>query len=287
MRSSVLFILMLFLSCLAGLAQQTSFTASVDKSRIVIGEPFKLLLKGTAPGAVSKKWTSIDTFPYFEILETSKVDTVKNGSALVLQQTLTLTSWDSGRSQIPSFSFAGARSKPIVITVSFAPFNSAQEYHDIKEIIDVEKPPRTVWYWYVALGLLLIGLMTLLFPSRKQQPITEPKPDETVFKKTIQQLEGLRSKRETSEAKEFYTELILILRNYLYKRKGIGSFSKTTEDLVQGLPVLKLKRDQEVAFIQSLQESDMVKFAQGQPALAQRERDLATIKAAIIAIEEN
>jgi hypothetical protein len=281
----VLFILIYAFYSLSGYCQQASFSATVDKSRIVIGEPFQLLLKGTATS--SAEWLKIDTFPFFEILETGKVDTAKTGAVYIWQQNITLTSWDSGRHSIPSFSFAGKRSKPILITVSFAPFNPAQDYHDIKEIIEVEKEPRTVWYWYVALGLFLLGLAALMFPAQKRQAPLEAAPDETIFKKSMQGLEALQKKGEEIDAKAFYTGLISILRTYLHKRKGISSYSKTTDDLVRQVPGFKLIKEEEVAFITTLQESDMVKFAQSQPTLSQREADLKTIKAAIIAIEES
>ena len=285
MSKRILLILICSLSSLFGFSQSTSFSASVDKSRIVIGEPFQLILKATTRG--SKQWLTIDTFPYFEILATSKVDTVKSRDTYTWQQTITLTSWDSGKQVIPSFLFAGKRSKPIPVTVSFTPFDPKQEYHDIKEIIEVEKEPRTVWYWYVALGLFLLALAALMFPAQKKGGVAATAtPDETIFKKSLMQLGALQNSKESIDAKEFYTTMIAILRKYLYKRKGISSYSKTTDDLVQQVPHFKLRGEVANAFITTLKESDMVKFAQSEPSTAQRQKDLETIKAAIIAIEE-
>lgn len=282
----VFFFFIFFLLCgFAGLTQKSFFTATVDKQRIVIGEPFQLRLNGTVSSAKSAEWARIDSFPYFEILSSSKVDTTLEGAQLHFQQTITLTSWDSGKWQIPAFSFAGNRSKPISVTVSFAPFDPAQDYHDIKEIIEVEKPERVVWYWYLALALFLLILAALMFPSKKRQPLSaEPRIDETVFKKSLAQLDALRQQADSEDSKTYYTTLVHIFRAYLQKRKSIESTSKTTEDLMRQLSALKLKREE--ALRQTLAESDMVKFAKYQPSADEKQTALQIIREAIIEIED-
>ncbi|MDB5196217.1 MAG: hypothetical protein JWP88_587 [Flaviaesturariibacter sp.] len=284
MRRRSLFIVFFIVSAIAGIAQKTAFTVTADKQRIVIGEPFNLTLEATIAKKKSESWVQVDTFPYFEILETGKLDTLQEGAFVVLHQTIKVTSWDSGGWQVPAFTFAGIRSKPITVTVAFTPFNPAQDYHDIKEIIEVEKPPRTVWYWYVALGLLLLGLASLMFPSKKRQPPSETIMDETVFKKTLLQLESLQMQIETQESKAYYTALIDIFRNYLNKRKGIQSTSQTTDGLLVALAKLNLK--EEPALRQTLAESDMVKFAKLQPDNDQKQTAWQTIRKTIIDIEK-
>lgn len=283
MRVRQLFILAFLLIGVTAQSQKTVFTVTADKNRIVIGEHFQLTFKATMPKDKAAEWVQVDTFPYFEILETSKLDTLQEGNTLALTQTIKVTSWDSGGWQVPSFTFAGVRSKPIRITVSFAPFSPAQDYHDIKEIIEVEKEPRTVWYWYVALGLLLLGLAALMFPSKKRQPPSAPVVDETVFKKSLLQLEALQQQSETESAKAYYTTLIDIFRNYLHKRKGIQSTSQTTDGLLIELSKLKLK--EEATLRQTLTESDLVKFAKLQPTIAQKQEAWQTIRQTIIDIE--
>lgn len=278
------------LFCVAGIAvaaQKNTFTVTSDKQRIVIGEPFQLVLKVSVSKNQKSKWVAIDTLPHFEILHRSKMDTLANGKGIIWQQTLTLTSWDSGRWQIPALMFGGKKSAPIPITVAFSPFNRAQDYHDIKEIFEVQKQPRTVWYWYVLLLILLAGLLSLIFPTNKKPTATEVKRDETIFKKTMLRLDALKIKATTEDSKVFYTEMIAIFRNYLIGRKGIQSHSKTTEGLAAQLTAMHFKKMDAHQLIQSLQLSDSVKFAQYLPGPTQKEKDLQVIKQSIIAIEES
>ncbi len=265
-------------------SQTTFFTATTDKQKIVIGEPFELTLKATIPKKDNAQWLTIDSFPHFEILNTAKIDTQLNNEAFVLQQKITLTSWDSGKWPIPSIIFSNKqRSKPIVIDVSFSPFDLNQDYHDIKDILEVPTPEKNVWYWYLIGAILFFLLFLLLFPSKKKKKDEEEKkPDENIYKTSLMRLEKLKQDN-IAEPKIYYPELIDIFRDYLHKRKGIQSFSKTTDDLAIQISELKLNRQQ--VLLQTLRLSDLVKFARYQPSANEQTESLEIIRQNIIDIE--
>ncbi len=132
MKAQYYLTLFFLLSFLTGFSQTTSFSANTDKQKIVIGEPFDLTLKATIATKDKIQWLAIDSIPHFEILNKAKIDTQVNNEVFILQQKIILTSWDSGKWPIPSFAFSKTiKSKPIVIDVSFSPFNPEQDYHDI------------------------------------------------------------------------------------------------------------------------------------------------------------
>ncbi len=266
------------------LAQKAKFTASVNKTKILIGEPFEMSLKAFVSGTVAQ-WPVIDSLPHFEVLSRTKIDSQLNNSTLILNQTITLTSWDSGRFAVPSFSVAGSgKTTPIFIAVGYTPFDTTQEYNDVKDILDAAKSPRRQWHWYLIGALLLVGLFILLFPGRKEKKQVGFVPDANSYKTALAKLQALQN-NPPFDAKVLFTEAIEIFRTYLSKRKGIESFSKTTGDLALQLQQLPLAPKTYASLTQTLSLSDLVKFAKWQPAPQEVQTSIETIKQSIIAIE--
>src|SRR6266496_5360315 len=105
--------------------------ASVDKNNILIGEPINLMIEAIIPPKTSVQFF-IDTFPHFEFLEKQKIDTSVADNAVLLKQTIRITSFDSGHWVIPSFAFAkNAVTDTISVDVAFSDFDPKQDYHDI------------------------------------------------------------------------------------------------------------------------------------------------------------
>ncbi|MBD0332854.1 MAG: hypothetical protein ICV66_09370 [Chitinophagaceae bacterium] len=260
-------------------------SASVNKQRILIGEQFQLTLEATFLKNQKYSWFRIDTIPHFEILSKAKIDTTSDGNQLKLSQQLTLTSWDSGKWQIPAFSLSSLRTKPLTITVAFSsPFDPNQPYHDIKDILEVERPIRTTWYWYLIGAVLLLLLFILLFPRRKKGNKEVLKED--AYKYAMKQLKNLEQRGFSfHDPKDFYTELVLIFRTYLHQRKNIQSFYKTTDDLAVQIGQLNLAPDLYKELLQTLRSSDMVKFAKFQPQQSDNQQSFEVIKNSIVAIE--
>src|SRR4051812_7077840 len=103
--SKPLFTVLLFLLfCCDMEAQGTSpVLASADKSKILLGEQFDLVVGARFINGADINFFSIDSLPHFEVLQKSKIDTERADQNIVLTQRITLTSFDSGRWQIPSF----------------------------------------------------------------------------------------------------------------------------------------------------------------------------------------
>lgn len=281
-----IFLFIAFHLCLFAAAQRIKVQAEVTRQEILIGEQFQLRLTATAPAAQNIRWFDFKMIPHFEILSRSKIDTQLNGKIKTLQQTLTMTSWDSGRWQLPAFSLPGSnRTRPIPITISFSPFDPKQDYHDVKDILPAPQQNRITWYWYV-IGLVLLGiLLWLLFPGKKKKK--EVVLSESAYKKALHELDILNKKAQTeTDPKFFYTSLIHIFREYLYHRKGIQSFSKTTDDLGRQIGSLSLPADQYQQVLETLQMSDFVKFAKYRPAPSENQESFQTIKKAIVTIEQ-
>ena len=285
----VFFSFFFFLSAFVSSAQnKVTIKSGIDKSKIVIGEQIHLSLEADFPPLEPMSFFTIDSIPHFEILERKKIDTVDNREGIKLSQSLTLTSFDSGHWTIPSFELPS--DKPLYtdsmgVDVGFSPFDPSKDYHDIKDVIDVqvkEKKEET-WYWYAAASAVLVAAIVYLLLRKKKKPVAR-----TVFvdpyKAAKQELEKLQ--KESLPSKAFYTRLVDIFRLYISRRKGIASLQKTTDDLVVQLRSLKLPGDEFNRLAQSLRLSDFVKFARFEPAENDKTDSFKTIKDLIDDIEK-
>ena len=284
MKKNFCFLIIVLLT-LQAFAQRPVVSATVDKQAILIGERIHLTLEATVPKAISNNWFAIDSIPHFEIIERSKIDSQAAIAGLILKQTFTITSWDSGRWLIPSLTLLRNKTNPVLITVGHTPMDYTQPYHDIKDILNVVKPRQSNWYWYFVGIAVLIALFMLFFPPKnkevtKQQPVVE----EDVYQASMKRLDKLEI---NDEAKYFFTELIDIFRNYVHKRKGIQSFSKTTDDLALQVKELSLPVEQYHHLVQTLRLSDGVKFAKFIPTQTEKEEAISSIKKNIITIEQS
>jgi len=265
-----IFSLLSFLFSAVALYSQdrTVIKANIDKSNIVIGEQIHLYLEADFPPHEAMSFFTIDSIPHFEILDRKKIDTVDNNEELKLSQSLTLTSFDSGHWVIPSFELP--LDKPLLtdtipVNVSFSPFDPTKDYHDIKDIINVQvakKKKKQDWYWFAGASALLIAGMIYLLLKKKKQPVKAIVIDPYIEAK--QELEKLR--RENPSPKLFYTKLVDIFRVYLHGRKGLASLQETADDLIYQLRQLKLPEADHSQLAQALRTSDFVKFAKYEPS---------------------
>lgn len=270
------------------LAQKGRAYAGADKKSILIGEQFHLKLDLEVPKGQAAGFFTLDTIPHFEILNRSKMDTFPSETGgLILSQTLLLTSWDSGRWQIPAFTAGKSRTTPLTIDVGYTPLAPNQAYHDIKDIVTVKAPEETNWYWYLAGLALLLILYLLFFPRGKPKEKTEEKvvEDKDAYGRALRKLEKLKHDKQLP-SKEYYTALIYIFREYLEQRKHIHSFSQTTEDLARQIRELPITREQFRQLVETLSLSDMVKFARYEPSANEYQTSTEIIKQSIVAIEQ-
>ncbi len=283
-----LFIILFFCFLFSQFAftQKIVVSADVSKKKILIGEPIEWNFQAVIKKSQNIQWFLPDTIPHFEILSRSKVDSLTSGDDIIIKQLLTITSWDSGSWQLPSFSISNSNKiKPVLIDVTFTPFDPAQDYHDVKDIMEAGKPKKPTWYWYLVGAILLLFFFLLLFPRRKKKIANEIfSPDPGIYKSALARLEQLQKNSE-AEPKVFYTELVSIFRDYLYKRKGIQSYSKTTDDIGVQIGNLGLPDNTYRSLLQTLRMSDLVKFARYESLQTEKTEALQTIKENIVAIE--
>src|SRR5580698_8312023 len=79
----------------AGEHSSVVLKATVDKQKILIGQPVQLMLEATVAGAAPLTWPPLDSLAHFEWVEKGKVDSVIRPDGRYYRQYLTVTSFDS------------------------------------------------------------------------------------------------------------------------------------------------------------------------------------------------
>lgn len=241
--------------------------ATVNKNRILIGEPLLLTIETEIPENDPIKFISIDSIAHFEFLEKPVIDTASTKSGTTIKGIYKITSFDSGHWIIPSFIlFDAVKTDTISIDVVFSDFDPKQDYHDIKDILEAKPPAKkTEWWLYAAGGALLLALLLFyLLRKKKPQLVSVAKASINPYEEAMKELEQLQ--RQKPEAKQYYSKLTDIFRLYVFQKKGILSLQKTTDDLGLQLKGLNFSKEQFEKLSQSLQLSDFVKFAKYIPS---------------------
>ncbi|HEX3933044.1 MAG TPA: hypothetical protein VHW43_00105 [Puia sp.] len=270
--------------------------ATVDKQKIVIGEPIHLKLEVTVPDNVPFAWPGLDSLPHFDWLDKGKIDTTVRPGERSYEQYLTLTSFDSGTWAIPRLSFLVGNKKAfsdsIRISIDYTKIDPSKDFHDIKDIIDIPNPFARWIGWLVAAATLLSATLVFLVIRKKkllkkllpvrQTPLLSP------YEEAIGQLEELERQHlpDTGAMKAYYSRVGEILRVYLLRRLGISSFAETSEELIGQLRRLRLPADIFEGLAETLRMSDFVKFAKYQPGIADSDQHYRAVRAAIENLEQ-
>lgn len=265
-------------------------TVAVDSSRILIGGRMELTYQFTVPAGQSITMPPIDSATHFEVIGQPRMDTVANGSENIITARYTLTSFDSGHWVIPPFAVAaGVQTDSVPVDIVFSDFNPAQPYHSISGPEAVPEPiARRNWWYYIAGGLLILGILLYIFLRKKPKPVAVPVKEAVKVNPYTRAMEQLaRLQLEKSAPKKYYTALTDIFREYTSDRTGIRSVQETTGELVQQLNKGLMPADVYQSLAQTLQLCDSVKFAKYIPANDEAAATTEHIKAAIVAVERN
>jgi hypothetical protein len=288
-KSIAALVLLLMVPLILPAQNNITVKASVDRSQVLIGEKIQLRLEANIPINEPIRFFQFDTLPHFEISAREKIDTSDLSDGTALSQVIYITSFDSGHWVIQPFILtANVSTDSIPIDVGYTPFDPAQPYHDIKDIIEVnpEKNKENNNWLYIAAAVvvLLLTIIGLLLRSKKEVPPPPVAIPVDPYKEAIQQLDLLW--KDKPDAKQYYSRLTDIFRSYVFARKGIHSLKETTGDLINQLKSLNIPPDLFEQLAQSLRLSDFVKFAKYIPTEEDDNTVFQVIKTTIDTIEQ-
>jgi len=270
--------------------QASSVNATIDRNAILIGEPIRLVLEASVPISAEASWFQTDSIQHFEFIDKGKVDSSIDEQYRHYRQELRITSFDSGRWAIPQLAMEiNGRSyvtDSLLVTVSFSAFDPNQDYHDIKDILEVENPYLTYINWALAAITLLSLLAVIYFLKRSKleaQPVPVIRTTLDPYQEALRMLDELNSQQlpEKGQVKTYYTRLNDIVRQFVTRKTGVPTMEKTNEELLLQLTKLGLRHEDTLPLAQTLRMSDAVKFAKFVPAVADNQQSYQQVRSSM------
>jgi hypothetical protein len=278
-------------------AQAPVVKTFIDKQDILIGEQLNYKVVGTFPtGMFNVRWLTVpDSMPHFELVDKTNIDTTTENGNTVLSQTITLTSFDSGRWNTPAFDInvnplnggntTILATDTLAVNVGYAPADSSNQLRDIKPIMDVTIKSY-LWY-YIAGAVLLVLLIGFFlwwyFKKRKKKPAMEFKGKLSPYDEAMQELQKLAALnlQQAEDIKQFHSKLAGVFKWYISRKQRFNVMNKTTGDVLVHLTENNLPKDTVAATAAAMRIGDAVKFAKYLPSSAESNEALEQIKSTI------
>lgn len=267
------------------IAQNIYANSSIDKDSVFVGQPFNYKIDIRMPDNYIVDWTTVkDTLSRnIEVINRSKVlSTPINNNDIIVSQTLTLTSFDTGYIEIPPIDIKYSRSsndttsnichtKYMYIYVEPVLIDTTMTYKPIKMPIKqnltfIETTPYIGGVIILA-GLILLTIYLIKRSKSKSIKEEEPIPSIPAIVTARERLSQLKDANlwQSGKSKEYYTDLTDIVREYLEGQFNIDAIEMTSDEIL--LEVRKLQLDKLIIekLDNTLITADLVKFAKANP----------------------
>ena len=290
-----------FAFCILSVFSQDVKTIT-DKKDILIGEQIKLIIKANLPSSgLVNRLVIPDSIPHFEIIETSKIDTIEfEDNSKAIEQTIIFTSFDSGRWIFPALpiNFAAVAGQPsqkfqtdsFFVNVSYSPPDSTNQLRDIKPIIKVSLSDYT-WYYIIGGSILLLIIVILLYRYFKKRKKLKPAISSSNLSPVDEAMMELKKLAQynlymAGEIKLFHTGLAAVFKNYLGRKLAKNLVNETTGDLLISIKKYIMQPEDISKLATALRCTDAVKFARYLPQPDESNDCLQKIKETIILTEQ-
>ena len=180
--------LMLGLMCSAS-AQSVEVSAKVQDNHVAVGKPFSLDLTMKVPYGYYVEWNEFATDTLSEQIDILKrgdlVRTADADSNTIVQQQLTLMTFDTGYVQVPSVGLTYAKSvedqlrqkaftDPVQLYVTTITVDTTQTFRPLMPPIEHPISMKEVFPWILGVLLLvLVGLVVWFFWKRRKPRVDD------------------------------------------------------------------------------------------------------------------
>ncbi|MBR3709469.1 MAG: hypothetical protein IKM99_00730 [Bacteroidales bacterium] len=265
-------------------AQGVEVSARVQDDHVAVGKPFSLDLTMKVPYGYYVEWNEFATDTLSEQIDILKrgdlVRTADADSNIIVQQQLTLMTFDTGYVQVPSVGLTYAKSvedqlrmkaftDPVQLYATAITVDTTQAFRPIVPPIDQPISMKEVFPWILgALVLALLGLIVwYVIKHRKPRvdengepvkgPVTPP------YDKAIGDLESLKQQKlwQVGKVKEYYSGLSDIAREYIEGQFNVNAVEMTTDDILRDVKELNFDLEIYGKLKDTMELSDLVKFA--------------------------
>ncbi len=265
-------------------AQGVEVSAKVQDDHVSVGKPFSLELMMKVPYGYYVEWNEFATDTLSEqidILKRSDMQrTADADSNIIVQQQLTLMTFDTGYLQIPPVGLTYAKSvedqlrmkaftDPIQLYSSTITVDTTQAFRPLMQPIEKPVSMKEVFPWILGVLLLaLIGLIVWFFWKHRKPRVDEngepiKGPVTPPYDKAIGDLESLKQQKlwQVGKVKEYYSGLSDIAREYIEGQFKVNAVEMTTDDILREVQGLNFDHEIYGKLKDTMELSDLVKFA--------------------------
>jgi hypothetical protein len=270
-----------------------------DRYTIKIGEQIKLNITANPLKDQRVIWPEVgDSLgQWFEVLRKDTLDTLNSAGLRTLEQHVWITSFDTGRHNLPVFPFKfilpegdtqHVVSDMLSIQILDVPVDTTK---NIKDIRNIETVPEDYTHLYKLGAIVLVVLVTigiilwLILRKRKtQKMVTVAAPPIVPWQKALSALDILQQQAiwRDGNTKEFHSELTDVLRTYIEEHFKLPAMESTTEETMAMLRKSGLNNEAATMLNDVLILADLVKFAKVNPEPGEHENSVKHAKAFIL-----
>ena len=286
-------------------AQSASFDPSIqiesqlDTTSFKIGEKIDYSIKISLKNKYAIKFPEKPNFLPFEVLESFETDTINDTDKFSIIKKYSLINFEPGEFWIPPqkilFDTAIKFSDSLLITINDVEVDTLkQNLFNIKPIIPIKRNYTNIFT--VIFFLLLISLALWYFITKRSKESSHSNLDdnESFYEIAIKRINKLKSitPKNQNEFKEFYTNLVDSLREYLESQFQIPALESTSSELLIRIKVFSDNKKYNIEnnnfkdLEKLFTKSDLIKFAKSLPSKNEVSNDIKTISSFIKTVND-
>lgn len=279
-RRRVAIAIVCLIACAEAADAQSRIRADVDTQQITVGDHLIMTVSVHHPVGSEVAWPDSLALAPFEVLEARRSPPEAAGDSLRSVAHLTLTAFELGDLEIPSFEVgvvAPEAAEEVLATDSRAVqvvsvgVDEGGEIRDIRGPLAISLSALQLALWLLA-ALAVAGLAWLAWRRLRTRrsdeawagPRAPPRPPHEIALEALARLEN-SPLLGRGLVKEFHIEASDILRRYVDGRFGVGAPEMTTGEVLQRLEWSEADSAFRDGLASMLQTCDLVKFAKVRP----------------------
>ena len=280
-------------------AQAVSLKGRINVDTILVGQPFDYQLSLTIPKDHNVEWKRFgDTLSKsIEIIKEGELTTtpVENSDNVLMQQQLTMTTFDTGYVYVPEIDIYYSKSLQDSVRyklhtmekelyVQTVAVDTTQAFLPINGVIKQHITAKEVLPW-AAIVLAVVGILYLIYYLQKHRKakdevvVEKKKPTVPAIVTARAKLADMRDNESWNslKIKDYYTDLTDIAREYLEGQFAIDAVEMTTDEIMAEVNTLNLQDFVKMKLQDTLITADLVKFAKANPSKDENEQSFKDI----------
>ena len=265
-------------------AQEVEVKAEVQNDTVAVGKPFTLDLMMKVPYGYYVEWNAFATDTLSEHIDILKrgeqLRTADADSNTIVQQQLTLMTFDTGFVQVPPVGLTYAKTadqglrmeaftNPVQLYATTIAVDTTQAFKPIVPPIEQPVTMKEVFPWILGLLILVLVGMVVWYLAKHRKPKVDehglPVRGQVIppYDKAIADLERLKQEKmwQVGKTKEYFSNLTDITREYIEGQFDVNAVEMTTDDILNEVRDLDFDKDLYGKLKNTMELADLVKFA--------------------------